>query len=276
MFEFLREPAQADLARQTHLDLISARGAGQWLHTIPTKALHKDVDPLTFKTQIQRQLRVPIFDSEFFCPLCDGVVDVFGDHCLVCSGGGDRTKRHNLLRNECHRLCRAAGLNSELEKQDLLLPRPLLGALPENGIASESARRPADVFVHRWHRGVPACLDFAVSSGLRSNLLARPASDSLLFLTEYEDFKCAHLDTKRHCEREGMTFVPMIVDAVGGSWGPQAHKVWASLAKSMALSTGELEQTTTSRIYQSMGLILHRENARAVLRRAAPAVTLQY
>jgi hypothetical protein len=68
----------------------------------------------------------------------------------------------------------------------------------------------------------------------------------------------------------------MIVDAVGGSWGPQAHKVWATLAKSMALSTGELEQTTTSRIFQSMGLILHRENARAILRRAAPAVTSQY
>ena len=42
----------------------------------------------------------------------------------------------------------------------------------------------------------------------------------------------------------------------------------ATLAKSMALTTDELEQTTTSRIYQNMGLILHRENARAILRRA--------
>ena len=29
-------------------------------------------------------MRVPIFDSEFYCPCCDGVVDVYGDHCLVC------------------------------------------------------------------------------------------------------------------------------------------------------------------------------------------------
>jgi hypothetical protein len=62
----------------------------------------------------------------------------------------------------------------------------------------------------------------------------------------------------------------MIVDAVGGSWGPQAHKVWAALAKSMALSTGEREDAAASRIFQNLGLILHRENARAILRRAAP------
>ena len=185
MHSFLSNPAQADLARRAHLNLTSASGAGQWLHAIPTKALHRDCDPLHYKTMLQRWLRAPIFDAEFFCPSCDGVVDIHGDHCLVCSGGGDRSKRHNLLRNECHHLCRGASFNSELERPNLLLPRPLLGALPENGIASDTARRPADVYVPRWRHGVPACLDFAVTSGLRREVLSRSAADSRAALIDY-------------------------------------------------------------------------------------------
>jgi hypothetical protein len=222
---------------------------------------------------VQRWLRMPIFDSEFHCPCCDGVVDIHGDHCLVCSGGGDRTKRHNLLRNESYHLCCSAALNPELGKPDLLLPRPLFGALPEDGIPRDTARRPADVYIPRWQRGAPACLDFAATSGLRSEVVARSATNNQAAAIDYEEFKCAHLDKKRHCEREGMTFIPMIVEAVGGSWGPQAQKVWSVLAKSMALATGEREDATAQRIFQNLGLILHRENARAIIRRAAPSST---
>jgi len=59
----------------------------------------------------------------------------------------------------------------------------------------------------------------------------------------------------------------MIVEAVGGSWGPQAQKVWCEFAKSTALATGERQDIIVQRIYQGMGLILHRENARAITRR---------
>ena len=74
-----------------------------------------------------------IFDGPFFCPLCDGVLDIHGDHCLVCSGGGDRTKRHNLIRNQAHHHCLAAGFSSELERPGLLRPRPLAGGLEDAG-----------------------------------------------------------------------------------------------------------------------------------------------
>ena len=57
-----------------------------------------------------------------------------------------------------------------------------------------------------------------------------------------------------------------------GSWGSQAHKVWSELAKSIASATGELESTTANHIFQNMGFILHKENARAILRRTASPV----
>ena len=50
--------------------------------------------------------------------------------------------------------------------------------------------------------------------------------------------------------------------------GPTAHKVWSELAKHKALASGEQDSTHVSQLLQSLGLILHRENARSILRRA--------
>ena len=66
-------------------------------------------------------------------------MDIYGDHCLVCSCGGDRTKRHHLLRNETFHLCSAAGLAPELEKPGLLRQRPDLGGAPEDGSSSDNS-----------------------------------------------------------------------------------------------------------------------------------------
>ena len=62
-------------------------------------------------------------------------------------------------------------------------------------------------------------------------------------------------------------FHSFICEADGGGWGPAAHKVWSELAKTKAVLTGEQNSSVANRLLQSLGLILHRENARAVLRR---------
>ena len=246
---------RSDDKRRAHLNLTSASGAGQWLHVQPSKAFHKDSSPILYKTSIQRWLRAPIFQAEFCCPLCDDVMDIYGDHCLVCSVGGDRTKRHHLLRNEAFHLCTAAGLHSELEKPGLLCPRPELGGAPEDGQVSpvqdggnSAARRPADVYLPRHRLEAPACLDFAVTSGLRNDVIASTLLDRRLPAIKYEDHKCAYLDTKATCEVEGMSFIPVVVEACGGSWGPQAQKLWSEIAKTTAQATGELEATVSARI----------------------------
>jgi hypothetical protein len=51
-------------------------------------------------------------------------------------------------------------------------------------------------------------------------------------------------------------------------------KVWAELAKTKALCTGESESIVASQTYQNLGLTLHRENARAILRRSAGPVAI--
>ena len=134
-------------------------------------------------------------------------------------------------------------------------------------------RRPADVFTARWRAGMPAAFDFAVTSGLRDDCLHNAASDADAHLLQYEAFKCSYLDTEAQCQDEGVSFIPMVVDACGGGWGPEARKVWTQLAKATALTSGELESTSAVQALQRMSLTLHRENARAVLRRFQSPLT---
>ena len=64
-----------------------------------------------------------------------------------------------------------------------------------------------------------------------------------------------------------MSFVPMVVEACGGGWGAEAVKTWSELAKTSALASGELRSSVLARILGSLSVTLHKENARAVLRR---------
>ena len=82
-------------------------------------------------------------------------------------------------------------------------------------------------------------------------------------------FKCSYKDTKVLCQNQGITFIPMVMEAVGGGWGKVARGVWSELAKVSALANGELETECSCAIQlrQRLSMVLHRENARSCLRR---------
>ena len=245
------------------------------MHATPSKEAKLNNEPALFRAMLQRRLRIPFTEEDHECPLCDGIMDSFGDHALVCCGGGDRTRRHNLLRNMVYYAASSAHLNPELEKPGLLPQRLVFGSMYENGScigeddSNPGARRPADIFIPRWRAGPPAAWDFAVTSGLRMDSLTDSIRDPDAATTKYEDFKCSYKDTASQCQDQGMSFVPMVVEAVGGGWGKVARGVWSELAKTSALAIGELETERTSAIMlrQRLSMTLHRENARACLRR---------
>ena len=129
----LTDPQSTSLSFRAHMSLLGLEGAGTWLHAIPSEVLGTKIAPQLYVPMLQCRPRIPFFEEPFFCPLCDGVMDVWGDHALTCACGGDRTKRHNLVRNTFARLAASAGWQPELEKPGLLHPRPSQGGRSEDG-----------------------------------------------------------------------------------------------------------------------------------------------
>ena len=96
--------------------------------------------------------------------------------------------------------------------------------------------------------------------------------DATTTLTRYEDFKKSHLNTERLCSEDGFSFCPMIVEGAGGAWGPSASKVFSELAKTKAFVFGESSNLVLKQLYETLGIVLHRENARAVVKRLGARV----
>ena len=78
--------------------------------------------------------------------------------------------------------------------------------------------------------------------------------------TFYEHTKNSFLETAKHCASEGISFIPMVVEAHSGAWGPMANKVWLKIGKAISVLSGE-----------STAL----EALRAILRRAPAAAELE-
>ena len=263
----LAAPAPGREAFRAHLQLLQQEGAGAWLHALPSAALGLHVVTPLFRTMVRLRLRLPVSDSDTPCPLCDGTCDRFGDHARVCPCGGDRVKRHHQLRNILAGRAKTAGLQPEVEKPNLLPPRPELQGGPEDGEQPcGGGRRPADVWLPNWHLHGPAAFDIAVTSGMRHSVLTASVTDGSRASTDYEARKCQHLSTLEACTSEGLQFVPLVVEACGGGWGPIALKTWRS-CEAISARTGEGSSVESQRLLQTLGIALQRENARAVLRR---------
>ena len=109
--------------------------------------------------------------------------------------------------------------------------------------------------------------DIAVTSGLRNDIVNQSVEAGSAATIMYEDFKRSYLNTEAICQEEGISFIPLVCEADGGGWGPAAGRVWSELAKHKSFLTGEQSSVLATRLLQSLGLILHRENARSIIRR---------
>ena len=188
---------------------------------------------------------------------------------MVCPCNGDRTIRHNALRNLICTIAALAGLMPEKEKAGVLPPRPDAETLRGEDVTN--GRRPADIWIPQWQSGGPAAWDFAVTSGLCSDVIFETASDPGTAAVAYERHRREHLDTSQACHQQGLEFSPLVAEAHGGAWGPTARAVWHFLAKAWGASTGKDMSSVSADLAQRTATTLQRENARAILRRKVPA-----
>jgi hypothetical protein len=110
-------------------------------------------------------------------------------------------------------------------------------------------------------------LDFAVTSGMRSDRFREAATSPEAAFQRYEKLKREYKQTEQSCSSAGFRFVPMVLEAHAGGWGPSARVVLDWLAQQVAAAQHVEPHAASLKIAQRLSCVLHRENARAVLRR---------
>ena len=252
--------AGADFVDKATLISECERGARELWQAVPSRTLKLALEPAEFVEELRSRLCMAERETDRWCPLCDSVYDTRGHHARMCCAGGDRTLRHNGLRNFIYRFAAAAGLHPELERQGLLLPARATEA-------DQSRRRPADVYLPTWTGGSPVALDFAVTAPQRQEILAASSQEALASATAYSSSKREHLGTEAACLAQGVLFQPMVVETTG-AWSPEASKVLYQLATASAVKNGRTTDTVFQELLQGTAVCVRRANARAALKRA--------
>ena len=84
---------------------------------------------------------------------------------------------------------------------------------------------------------------------------------------DYAEAKETHLDTKRKCLEVGLTFTPVVFEAHGGGFGKAARRVLDCIANQQMLAGAWSAEGVSLKIAQRISCTLHRETARAILKR---------
>ena len=90
-----------------------------------------------------------MFPSQYDCPFCSSICDVFDDHQVECGGNKDRIYRHDTLRDVLFTLAQAVALAPR---------REVLSLIPS------FRSRPADIFLPVWIYEKPTVVDLSVIS----------------------------------------------------------------------------------------------------------------
>ena len=235
-----------DKARIASLGL---QHAGDWLNVIPSPVLGLHVRPQEFRYSVLYRLGAPIYPSAGPCPACKRDSDRYGDHAIVCGSHGERIARHNQLRDAIYQVAASANLAPRKE---------------ENALLPGTNARPADVFIPNWTGGRDTALDVTVVSPLLTDRVDNSITTPGHTLEVAFNEKCR--DYMEACEREGISFIPLPVETLGG-WHKKAVEQLRKLARAQARSSGKEEDDAIRHLFQRLGVLLVKGNAALILNR---------
>jgi hypothetical protein len=122
--------------------------------------------------------------------------------------------------------------------------------------------RPADVLIPHWTEGRDTALDVTVVSPLLTDRLANSVSTPGHTLTMTCAFNDKCRDYLAACQREGIAFIPLPVETLGG-WHPKAVLQIKKLARTM----GKDEDEAIRHLFQRLAVLLVKGNAALLVNR---------
>ena len=123
-----------------------------------------------------------------------------------------------------------------------------------------------DVYVPSWQQGAPASFDFAVASPVRQDAVLQASLRPGAAATAYEQFKRTYLNTALDCQRQGISFIPLVAEPSGG-WGPSAQCVFKAIARAISTLSGRSSGVELREHRQAFCVLLRQANARAIFSR---------
>ena len=111
------------------------------------------------------------------------LLDIYGDHSLICGAGSERTNRHNYVRDTLYHIMNSAGLSPSLETANLI---------------PGTIRRPGDVSVNNWSLGKSAAIDVSITSPLQNTTILSTAIEAGFAAGEREKSKDEKFFNKCH------------------------------------------------------------------------------
>ena len=212
-------------------------------------ALGLHLRPQEFVAAVKLRLGIPLYEVAGPCPACQRPGDRLGDHSLCCGSQGERISRHNALRDALYAAAVKAALGPTREGR-FLLPG--------------GDRRPADVFIPNWTRGRDSALDVTVTHCLQAATVAEAAVTP--GYAAAEAYRRKMDATAEDCEREGIEFLPLAAESLGG-WHPVAVQQVDKLAAALARHTGEEERVVTRHLWQRLAILLQKGNTSLIVNR---------
>ena len=135
----------------------------------------------------------------------------------------------------------------------------------ERDLLPGTTARPGDVFIPHWTAGRGTALDITVINPLQSSLVAQAAITPGHALTTAYNRKMTQAGEA--CRREGIVFVPMPMETLGG-WHEATMKQVKKIASAQARQTGVEQSEVTRHLYQRMAVLLAMGNAAMLLNRS--------
>ena len=235
---------------RARINSLGLPNSGAWLNVIPSPSLGLHLKSAEFTVCVKYRLGVQIFPYEGVCVACPAMSETFGDHAVSCGWGGERTYRHNTIRDCLYTTCAQACLGPTREDRALI---------------PGSEARPADIYLPAWSGGLDAALDITVINPLQQTLLNRSAAIPGHALQVAFDRKMAKHGEA--CRTAGIDFIPLPLDTFGG-WGDSTVREVKRMGSSLARHSGAEQSESIRHLIQRVSVALMKVNANLILNRS--------
>jgi hypothetical protein len=232
--------------------------ASDWLVAPPIPALGLGIQSDLFRTALKYRLGFKLYDTPQPCPAvsksgdtCGVEMDVFGDHSICCHHGTALIFRHNNVRDILGHAARGAGLSAVVIEK-------------KNQVAG-STKKPGDISVQQYHRGfATSAFDVTITHPLQKKFLTVAMEEPGVVAQEAHDRKL--LKSLDVCQKEGIHFVPLAWETLGGATDTVHSTVrkWTDLEASRG---GYSASVIRRNLYAQISCCLQRHLAQAVIDR---------